>query len=93
MMSTGWAYTVEQLGVFTPKKIPVDTAAGRSGYYIITGIKQVADCKIGDTITEERRPADAPLPGFKPSQWCSAGFIQPMRLSSNISKIRWANCA
>ena len=68
MMSTGSAYTVEQLGVFTPKKIPVKELLPGEVGYIITGIKQVADCNIGDTITEERRPADAPLPGFKPSQ-------------------------
>ena len=68
MMSTGANYTVEQLGVFTPKKVPVTELNPGEVGYIITGIKQVADCKIGDTITEERRPAAAPLPGFKPSQ-------------------------
>jgi len=68
MMATGSAYTVEQLGVFTPKKIPVEKLGPGEVGYIITGIKLVADCRIGDTITEERRPADAPLPGFKPSQ-------------------------
>jgi GTP-binding protein LepA len=68
MMSSGAAYTVEQLGVFTPKKVPVTELLPGEVGYIITGIKLVADCKIGDTITEERRPADVPLPGFKPSQ-------------------------
>ncbi len=68
MMSNGSAHNVEQIGVFTPKKVPVDKLLPGEVGYIITGIKQVADCKIGDTITEERRPADAPLPGFKPSQ-------------------------
>ncbi len=68
MMSNGSAHTVEQIGVFTPKKIPVDKLLPGEVGYIITGIKLVADCKIGDTITEERRPAAAPLPGFKPSQ-------------------------
>lgn len=68
MMSTGHAYMVEQLGVFTPKKISVEQLLPGEVGYIITGIKQVADCKVGDTITEERRPTDAPLPGFKPSQ-------------------------
>jgi GTP-binding protein LepA len=68
MMATGSTQTVEQIGVFTPKKVPVDRLLPGEVGYIITGIKLVADCKIGDTITEERRPADAPLPGFKPSQ-------------------------
>src|SRR5579872_6955750 len=61
-MATGSAYAVEQTGVFTPKKIPVDAlGAGEIGY-IITGIKQVADCKIGDTVTDDRNPCDVPLP-------------------------------
>jgi GTP-binding protein LepA len=68
MMSTGSSYTVEQLGVFTPKKVPVQKLEPGEVGYIITGIKLVADCKIGDTITEERRPAETALPGFKPSQ-------------------------
>jgi len=68
MMSNGSSHTVEQLGVFTPKKVPFEKLLPGEVGYIITGIKQVADCKVGDTITEERRPADAPLPGFKPSQ-------------------------
>lgn len=68
MMSNGSNQNVDQLGVFTPKKVQVDQLTPGEVGYIITGIKQVADCKVGDTITEERRPADAPLPGFKPSQ-------------------------
>jgi len=68
MMATGANYTVEQLGFFTPKKIAAERLGPGEVGYIITGIKQVADCRIGDTITEERRPAEAPLPGFKPSQ-------------------------
>ena len=68
MMSNGSTQNVDQLGVFTPKKVPVEKLLPGEVGYIITGIKQVADCKVGDTITEERRPADAPLPGFKPSQ-------------------------
>ena len=68
MMSNGANYTVDQLGVFTPKKVQVEKLLPGEVGYIITGIKQVADCKVGDTITEERRPAESPLPGFKPSQ-------------------------
>lgn len=68
MMSNGANYTVEQLGIFTPKKIPVDTLLPGEVGYIITGIKQVADCNVGDTITEEKCQTESPLPGFKPSQ-------------------------
>ena len=68
MMSNGSTQNVDQLGVFTPKKVAVDKLLPGEVGYIITGIKLVADCKVGDTITDDRRPADAPLPGFKPSQ-------------------------
>jgi GTP-binding protein LepA len=68
MMSTGAAYTVDQVGVSTPKKVPVaELGPGEIGY-MTASIKEVAAAKVGDTITEERRPTDAPLPGFKPSQ-------------------------
>lgn len=60
-------YLVEQVGVFTPKETPVSQlGAGEIGY-IITGIKQVADCQIGDTITEAKHPCVKALSGFKPS--------------------------
>jgi len=67
MMATGATYEVERVGVFTPK--PKDMGALEPGEvgFITAGIKAVADCRVGDTITEERRPATAPLPGFKPS--------------------------
>lgn len=68
MMSNGSTQNVDQLGVFTPKKVPVDKLLPGEVGYIITGIKQVADCHVGDTITEERRPCAEALPGFKPSQ-------------------------
>jgi GTP-binding protein LepA len=67
-MAAGVSHTVEQVGIFSPKQIPVaELGAGEMGY-IVTGIKQVADCKIGDTITEERRPCAEALPGFKRTQ-------------------------
>ncbi|WP_119301611.1 translation elongation factor 4 [Dongia deserti] len=67
MMSTGATYEVERVGVFTPKQeIVPDLGPGEVGF-ITAGMKAVADCKIGDTITEERRPTATPLPGFKPS--------------------------
>jgi len=67
MMSTGAAYGVEQVGVSTPKKVPIaELGPGEIGY-MTASIKEVAAAKVGDTITEERRPTAAPLPGFKPS--------------------------
>ena len=68
LMATGASHQVERVGVFTPKTVPVpELGPGEIGY-ITAAIKTVADCKIGDTITEERRPADEALPGFKPVQ-------------------------
>jgi GTP-binding protein LepA len=67
MMGTGGSYEVERVGVFTPKKVMVDKLMPGEVGFITASIKHVADCKVGDTITEERRPTPAPLPGFKPS--------------------------
>ncbi|HEY5209944.1 MAG TPA: translation elongation factor 4 [Stellaceae bacterium] len=68
MMATGAAHPIERVGVFTPKQQILDRLGPGEIGFITAGIKTVADCKVGDTITEERRPAAAPLPGFKPLQ-------------------------
>ena len=73
MMSNGAVHSVEQVGVFTPKMVPTgDLGPGERGF-ITASIKTVADCNIGDTITDDRVPAAAALAGFKPSVpvvWC-----------------------
>lgn len=67
MMSNNASYNVENVGIFTPKKKMVEQLnAGEVGF-ITAAIRQVADCKVGDTITDERTPCAAALPGFKPS--------------------------
>ncbi|PPR37482.1 MAG: Elongation factor 4 [Alphaproteobacteria bacterium MarineAlpha6_Bin4] len=68
MMSNKLTYDVERVGVFTPKLKYVDKLTSGEIGFITAGIKKVADCKIGDTLTEERKPCDKALPGFKPSQ-------------------------
>jgi GTP-binding protein LepA len=68
MMATGATHAIERVGVFTPKGVAVPQLGPGEIGFITAGIKTVADCKIGDTITEERRLAAAPLPGFKPVQ-------------------------
>ena len=73
MMSTGAVHTVDQTGVFAPRMQAVDDLGPGEIGYITAAIKTVADCKIGDTITDDRVPATTPLPGFKPSVpvvWC-----------------------
>ena len=64
-MATGFTHLVEQVGVFTPKSSPrPQLSAGEVGF-IITGIKELAYAKVGDTITISGKPAAEPLPGFK----------------------------
>jgi len=67
LMATGAQHQVDKVGVTTPKKVDVpELGPGEIGF-ITAGIKSVADCQVGDTITDARQPAAAPLPGFKPS--------------------------
>ncbi|OJW48517.1 MAG: elongation factor 4 [Alphaproteobacteria bacterium 41-28] len=67
MMSTGSVYQVDQVGVFTPKRETLRALhPGEIGFFT-AGIKAVSDCNVGDTVTEEKRSAAEPLPGFKPS--------------------------
>jgi GTP-binding protein LepA len=68
MMATGATHMIERVGVFTPKAVQVDELGPGEIGFITAAIKTVADCRVGDTLTEERRLADAPLPGFKPVQ-------------------------
>ncbi|MCO5161127.1 MAG: translation elongation factor 4 [Mesorhizobium sp.] len=68
MMGTGAKYPVERTGVFTPKMIQVDELGPGEFGFITASIKEVADTRVGDTITEDRRPTASALPGFKPAQ-------------------------
>ncbi|MBP6985988.1 MAG: translation elongation factor 4, partial [Alphaproteobacteria bacterium] len=67
MMSTGAAYQIDQVGVFTPKRETVDELGPGEVGFITASIKYVADCNVGDTITDDRNPAKEVLAGFKPS--------------------------
>jgi len=68
MMAANAFYTVERVGVFTPKQVSVDVLGPGEVGFITAAIKEVADTQVGDTITDERKPATDPLPGFKPAQ-------------------------
>src|ERR1700753_3007435 len=68
MIAIDAVYQVEQIGVFTPKKVPVESLGPGEVGFITAQIKQVADTKVGDTITDERKGTPTPLPGFKPAQ-------------------------
>jgi GTP-binding protein LepA len=66
-MAAAATYTAERVGYFTPKKVSVEALGPGEMGFITAGIKTVADTKVGDTITEEKRLATEALPGFKPS--------------------------
>lgn len=68
MMGTGAKYPVERTGFFTPKMVPADEIGPGEFGFITASIKEVADTRVGDTITEDRRPTATALPGFKPAQ-------------------------
>ncbi|HVX72852.1 MAG TPA: GTP-binding protein, partial [Devosia sp.] len=68
MMATKAAYELDRVGVFTPKLVDVgELGPGEIGFFT-AAIKQVADTNVGDTITDDRRPTAAALPGFRPAQ-------------------------
>lgn len=67
MMSNGLDYTIDKIGVFTPKMKDTDALYPGEVGFITASIKSVEDCKIGDTITDNRQPCANALPGFKPS--------------------------
>jgi GTP-binding protein LepA len=65
LMATGGTYEVEQLGVFTPKPVRVESLAAGEVGFVVAGIKKVSDVAIGDTMADARHPPKEPLPGFK----------------------------
>lgn len=94
MMSTGAVHTIDQVGVFAPKlRAEADLGPGEIGF-ITAAIKTVADCNVGDTITDDRHPAAEALPGFKPSipvVWCGLYPVDAddfEKLRDSLGKLR-----
>src|SRR5262245_57655735 len=65
LMAEGQDYDAEQVGVFTPKAMAIDSLGVGEVGFLVANIKKISDAKIGDTITEAARPALEPFPGFK----------------------------
>ncbi len=65
MMRTGAIYEVDKVGIFRPKPTDAERLGPGEVGFLVASIKEVADCAIGDTITEEKRPTVKPLPGYK----------------------------
>ncbi|MFI4976464.1 MAG: translation elongation factor 4 [Caulobacterales bacterium] len=68
MMQRGSAHKIDRLGVFRPARTETESLGPGEIGFITAQIKEVADAAVGDTITDERRPTDHALPGFKPVQ-------------------------
>jgi GTP-binding protein LepA len=94
MMAKGAVHTVDQVGFFRPKMEPVEELGPGEMGYINAAIKTVADCDVGDTITDDRRPAAEALPGFKPSipvVWCGLFPVDAddfEKLRDSLGKLR-----
>ena len=67
MMGTNAAYEVDRVGVFKPKLTPADELGPGEIGFLTAAIKEVADTRVGDTITDDRKPVSEMLPGFKPA--------------------------
>ncbi len=68
MMAAQATYDVDQVGVFFPTKTPAESLSPGEIGYLTASIKEVADCRVGDTITDERKPTAQALQGFRPAQ-------------------------
>jgi GTP-binding protein LepA len=67
MLGTGASYEVDRVGVFTPKLVGADELGPGEIGFLTAAIKEVADTRVGDTITDDRKPVSDPLPGFRPA--------------------------
>jgi GTP-binding protein LepA len=67
MIGTGAAYEVDRVGVFTPKLLNMEELGPGEIGFLTASIKDVADTRVGDTITDDRKPVSQPLPGFRPA--------------------------
>jgi GTP-binding protein LepA len=89
LMQTGQDLQIEQLGVFGPKPVPVESLGVGEAGFMVANIKNVADAKIGDTITELARPTTTPFPGFKELKPMVFAGLYPVE-GSKYSELREA---
>jgi GTP-binding protein LepA len=67
LIGTKASYEVDRVGVFTPKMVDVEALGPGEIGFLTASIKEVADTRVGDTITDDRHPVETPLPGFRPA--------------------------
>lgn len=78
MMATGKTYEVLEVGIFSPQEKPVTSLRPGEVGYMVANIKNAADVRIGDTLTEQKRPCQQPLPGFRVVQPVVFAGIYPI---------------
>jgi GTP-binding protein LepA len=78
LMASGAESEIVELGVFRPQLVPVKVLGPGEVGYVATGLKSVRDCQVGDTLTSARRPAAAPLPGYKPAKALVFAGVYPI---------------
>jgi GTP-binding protein LepA len=87
LMASGVAHLCEQVGVFTPKSEQRKALSAGDVGFVIAGVKQIDDAKVGDTITLAGRPAEAPLAGFKEAKPQVFAGLYPVE-SSEYDQLR-----
>lgn len=99
MMATGKEYAVAEVGIFRPQLAPVEALKTGEVGFVAAQIKNVRDCRVGDTITEAKRPAQEPLPGYravKPMVFCGLYPVESAdygRLREALDKLRLNDAA
>ncbi|RPF46705.1 GTP-binding protein LepA [Thermodesulfitimonas autotrophica] len=99
MMATGKEYEVAEVGTFRPQLAPVEALKTGEVGFVAAQIKNVRDCRVGDTITEAKRPAQEPLPGYravKPMVFCGLYPVESAdygRLREALDKLRLNDAA
>ena len=94
VMSTGQSYEIKEVGVFTPAMTKSDLLEEGAVGYVIANIKDASEIQIGDTLTQQKNPADAPLPGFQEIHPMVFSGIYPVetsdyeKLGTSMDKLR-----
>ncbi len=78
LMASGARAELLELGVFRPQLVPVDQLTAGEVGYVATGLKNVREAQVGDTITTERQPATEPLPGYQPAKSLVFAGLYPL---------------
>ena len=94
VMSTGQSYEIKEVGVFTPAMTKSDLLEEGAVGYVIANIKDASEIQIGDTLTQQKKPADSPLPGFQEIHPMVFSGIYPVetsdyeKLGASMDKLR-----